>query len=230
MASLEGGLDRNFPSRHEVTCAQPYQPAMTNSGTLKDEVARRLRGGPGESGAEVAEQPTPIETHSDGVPPASGETTGDASEITIDRGVVDPPVAPPKPDDAGELTTDQVVTLAESAFANHNHQEVVELLKELPADALITHLMGIYGQSLVSVGEFERARRWLTAAIAETPAPAEVLALWTVYRELNKLPAAGALCERFEDSPGYGEFLKQCASAADMPDVETSSTSDGTAK
>src|SRR5690554_1629807 len=218
--SLESSFDGDGLGPAEVSCSAPYQPVITEPGAMKGELARRL--GQGAEPAEV--KPSGDEAH---LPEPTAEQSGEESgEITIDRGVVEPPVTAPSaqqnPAEAGKLRDEQVVALAESAFANHNHQEVVNLLKGLPADALTTPLMGLYGQSLAQVKEYDRARRWLSATIAEKPAPAEVHALWTVYRALGEPQAAVALCERFEGAKGYGDFLKACASAADLSQAKTS--------
>jgi len=217
---LETRYNHDFPARYDVACAQPYQPAAAGAGDLKREVSRRLADEAFGDDDESVEQHASDGAASNPAQP-SEQGSGETGEITIDRGVVDPlpPSTPTGASGAGSHV--QIATLAETAFANHNHQEVIELLKKLPVDALTTRLMGIYGQSLSAVGDYERARRWLSAAVADAPEPDTVLALWTAYHQLNRIPAALALCERFADKSGYGDFLKQCASVAESRDLTT---------
>lgn len=218
---LETRYKGDFPARYAVACGQPYQPAAASAGDLKREVARRLGDASAGAADGAAQQPGSDAGASGPSQPSAPDTgeAGEVGEITIDRGVVEPPTPSPGARASEAPDHARTATLAETAFANHNHQQVIELLKKLPVEALTPRLMGIYGQSLSELGEYERARRWLSAAVADAPEPATVFALWTAYRQLNRIPAAQALCERFAEQPGYGEFLKQCASVAEARDA-----------
>src|SRR5690554_5153920 len=137
---LESRYSHDFPERYDVACSEPYQPVSADVGSLEREVSRRLADSSGQVDTPMGEPPS--DTGSLAPPEPSDQPAGEASDITIDRGVVDPlpssaaPATPaPAPTVAGAptgLRNDQIVTLAETAFANHNHAEVVALLKELP--------------------------------------------------------------------------------------------------
>jgi tetratricopeptide (TPR) repeat protein len=210
VTALEVRFKNDFPSRYAVACGEPYQPAEAPSQEeMKREVARRLADETAELEAKPSESPIDASPDSDA---DSDAPDADAQPIIIDRMVTEPPPQSQTSDTAGadRLESHQVLSLAEKAFAHHNYQEVVRLIEELPATSLDAHAMALYGRSLVALQEYDEAQRWLAAAVAESPNPVVVGALWTVYRELGDKDRALDLCHRFQDDEQYRELLREC--------------------
>jgi tetratricopeptide (TPR) repeat protein len=217
--ALEMQYDNQDDSaRFNVQCGQPYQPPKPPS---KEEVRQRL------SESELAQAPDDAEGGDDEAPgdkkgddekPADDQTAeDDTPPPVIYRQVEDVPEDKPsqasqseqvKGQDAGDSV--EALRLAEEAFAQDNHKDVVRHLETLPASSLDAHSMALYGRSLAALGQHKQAQRWLAGAVAEDATEQSVAALYAVYLELGENQKIHQLCERFEDDQAFDDVLENC--------------------
>jgi hypothetical protein len=194
-----------------VSCREPYQPPVAPD---QDEVRERLS--PLDSPKEdtPGEEDTPGNQAKQAPAPPETEPSNQGPPPVIYRQVEDIPAEDSSSSDADadkdRAEPDELVRLAEEAFAKQHYESVIRHLERLPASAFDTRSMALYGRSLAKRGEHQRAQRWLVGAVAEDASVHNVGALYEVYRTLGATKKLHQLCERYDDDEALDGVLESC--------------------